>query len=112
MGALDLVQVVKLENGIINSDVDISQFKFYDVSQLLLSNLFELDNVRSDDYLKIYNERKTLIFKDSETDLSEDERKRLKELDEQISLFDPCDGEEMRRTRQLLEQIAKNMHHD
>ena len=112
MGALELVQVVKLENGIINSDVDINQFKYYDISQLLLSNIFELDNVRSDDYLKIYKERKDLIFKDSSVGLSEDERKRLKELDEQISLFDPCDGEEMRRTRQLLEQIAKNMSHD
>jgi predicted ATP-binding protein involved in virulence len=112
MGALDFAQVVKLENGIINSDVDISQFKYYDISQLLLSNLFELDNVRSDDYLKIYKERKDLIFKDSSVGLSEDERNRLKELDELISLFDPCDGGEMRRTRQLLELIAKNMHHD
>ena len=112
MGALDWVQVVKLENGTIISDVDINQFKYYDISQLLLSNLFELDNVRTDDYMKIYKERKDLIFKDSEVGLSEDERKRLKELDKQISLFDPCDGEEMRRTRQLLEQIAKNMHHD
>ena len=62
--------------------------------------------------MKIYKERKDLIFKDSAAGLSEDERNRLKELDELISLFDPCDGEEMRRTRQLLEQIAKNMHHD
>ena len=112
MGALDLVQVVKLENGIIDSQIDSIQYAYYDISQLLLSELFELDNVRSDEYLKIYKERKDLIFKDSEVGLSEDERKRLKELDKQISLFDPCDGEEMRRTRQLLEQIAKNMHHD
>jgi len=112
MGALDLVQVVKLDNGIIDSQIDSIQYAYYDISQLLLSELFELDNVRSDEYLKIYKERKDLIFKDSEVGLSEDERKRLKELDKQISLFDPCDGEEMRRTRQLLEQIAKNMHHD
>ena len=112
MGALELVQVVKLENGTIDSRIDVAQYAYHDISQLLLSDLFELDNVRSDDYLRMYKERKALIFKDSESVLSEDERKRLKELDEQISLFDPCDGEEMRRTRQLLEQIAKNMSHD
>ena len=74
MGALDLVQVVKLENGIIDSQIDVAQYAYHDISQLLLSDLFELDNVRSDDYLKMYKERKALIFKDSESVLSEDER--------------------------------------
>ena len=112
MGALDFAQVVKLENGIINSDVDISQFKYYDISQLLLSNLFELDNVRSDDYLKIYKERKDLIFKDSAVGLSEDERNRLEYLDKKISLYDPCEGEEMLRVIKLLDEIAHSTHHD
>lgn len=112
MGALELVQVVKLENGIIDSDVDINQFKYYDISQLLLSDLFELDNVRSDDYLKIKHERYDLIHKDAIEDLSEVERVRLKELDQKISLFDPCEGEEMRRVIQLLDEIAHTTRHD
>lgn len=112
MGALDFAQVVKLENGIINSDVDISQFKYYDISQLLLSDLFELDNVRSDAYLKIYKERKALIFKDSSVGLSEDERNRLKVLDEKISSYDPCEGEEMLRVIKLLDEIAHSTRHD
>ncbi len=112
MGALDLVQVVKLENGNINSDVDISQFKYYDISQLLLSDLFELDNVRSDAYLNIYKERKELIFKDSSVGLSEDERNRLKVLDEEISSYDPCEGEEMLRVIKLLDEIAHSTRHD
>lgn len=112
MGALDLVQVVKLENGTINSDVDINQFKYYDISQLLLSNLFELDNVRTDDYMKIKRERYKLIRKDAIENLSEGERNRLKDLDEKISLYDPCEGEEMRQIIKLLDDIAHSTCHD
>lgn len=109
MGALDLVQVVKLENGTINSDVDINQFKYYDISQLLLSALFGLDNVRTNKYQEIFDERKRLVQKER---LTKEERERLSYLDKQISLFDPCDGEEMRRTRILLEQLTQSIHHD
>lgn len=112
MGALDWVQVVKLENGTINSDVDINQFKYYDISQLLLSNLFELDNVRTDDYMKIKRERYKLIRKDAIENLSEGERNRLKDLDEKISLYDPCEGEEMLRVIKLLDEIAHSTRHD
>ena len=112
MGALDLVQVVKLENGTVNSDVDINQFKYYDISQLLLSDLFELDNVRTDEYLKIKRERYGLIHKDALEDLSESERDRLKDLDEKISLYNPCEGEEMLRVIKLLDEIAHSTRHD
>lgn len=112
MGALDLVQVVKLENGIIDSRIDAAQYAYHDISQLLLSDLFELDNVRSDDYLKIKHERYNLIRKDAIVDLSEEERDRLKELDQKISLFDPCEGEEMHRVIQLLDEIANTTRHD
>lgn len=112
MGALDLVQVVKLENGIIDSQIDSIQYAYYDISQLLLSELFELDNVRSDEYLKIKHERYELIHKDAVEVLSEEERNRLKDLDEKISLYDPCEGEEMRHVIELLDEIAHTKRHD
>jgi len=112
MGALDFAQVITLNEGIVNSDVDLSQFKYYDISQLLLSNLFELDNVRSDEYLEIKRERNNLIHKDAVEDLSDEERNRLKDLDKKISLYDPREGEEMRQVIKLLDQIAHSTCHD
>lgn len=112
MGALDLVQVVKLNNGIINDNVNLSQFDYYDISQLLLSELFELDNVRSDEYLKIKRERYELIHKDAIEVLSDEERNRLKDLDKKISLYDPREGEEMRQVIKLLDEIAHSTCHD
>lgn len=112
MGALDLVQVVKLENGIIDSQIDSIQYAYYDISQLLLSELFELDNVRSDEYLKIKHERYELIHKDAVEGLSEEERNRLKDLDKIISLYDPHEGEEMRQIIKLLDDIAHSTSHD
>ena len=52
LGALDLVQVVKLDHGVIDSNVNTNQYEKYDVSLVLLSELFGLDNVRNNDYLK------------------------------------------------------------
>ena len=112
MGALDLVQVVKLENGIVDSQIDSIRYAYYDISQLLLSELFELDNVRSDEYLKIKHERYELIHKDAVEGLSEEERNRLKDLDKKISLYDPHEGEEMRQIIKLLDDIAHPTSHD
>ncbi|MBQ7471608.1 MAG: hypothetical protein IJS97_04195, partial [Prevotella sp.] len=109
--ALELVQVVKLENGTINTDVDLTQFKYYDISQLLLSSLFGLDNVRTQEYLDYSTERKKLIHKGN---LNAHEKDRLRFLDEVISMYDPREGGEIRRTKELLEQLANQIsfHHD
>ena len=77
-----------------------------------MSNLFELDNVRTDDYMKIKRERYKLIRKDAIENLSEGERNRLKDLDEKISLYDPQEGEEMRQIIKLLDEIAHSTCHD
>lgn len=106
MGALDIVQVVKLEDGKINANVDLEQYMYNDVSQLLLSSLFDLKNVRTEMYHSIIEERKQLIDKDS---LTIEERTRLTELDHQVSLYDPCEGGELRRARELLEQLSQNI---
>lgn len=111
MGALKLVQVVTLNNGVINTDVDVEQYQYYDISQLLLSSLFGLDNVRTQEYLDYSTERKTLIHKGN---LTAPEKERLRVLDEIISMYDPREGGEIRRTKELLEQLAIQIssHHD
>lgn len=52
LGALDMVQVVKLDNGVIDTNIHTTQYEKYDVSMMLLSDLFGLSNVRNNDYLK------------------------------------------------------------
>lgn len=77
LGALDITQVVKLDNGVILSDFNLSEFSRYDVSLLLLSDLFGLDNVRTNEYKKFADEEEKLLDKAT---LTENEKSRLKEL--------------------------------
>lgn len=56
LGALDIVQVVKLDNGVINTNVNTAQYEKYDVSLVLLSDLFGLDNVRTKEFKDIEDE--------------------------------------------------------
>ena len=106
MGALDLVQVIKLDNGIIDTAVDINQYIYYDINQMLLSDLFNVGNVRRVEYETLYNERSGLIHKAD--NLTAAEQTRLNELDRQIAKYDPCEGGEMRRVRELLEQLSQS----
>lgn len=51
LGALDMVQVVKLDKGEIDTNINTAQYAKYDVSLVLLSDLFGLENVRNNEYL-------------------------------------------------------------
>lgn len=77
LGSLDFAQVIKLEHGEVISDIDLQQYSTYDVSLLLLSDLFEMDNVRSDEFKKLDNELQILL---SHANLNSEEMARLKEL--------------------------------
>lgn len=50
LGALEIAQIIKLENGRLSIENSVEKYHNYDVSRLLLSDLFELDNVRTDQY--------------------------------------------------------------
>lgn len=61
LGALDIAQVIKIDNGIVESNIDVSQYNNYDISLLLLSDLFDLDNVRTDQFKVLDNELQQLL---------------------------------------------------
>lgn len=85
MGALDFAQVVKLEHGIADTNIRLSDYASYDVSLLLLSDLFGLDNVRSDDFMNIKKRINALL--DRRDRLTEDEKTELGDLMYQLGEF-------------------------
>lgn len=87
LGALDIAQVIKLENGVIN-DVSEGSYSNYDVSLLLLSNLFNLDNVRTDLYKSLEEEYEGLLMKSS---LNDEERERFNHLSMTLNQFSSDD---------------------
>ncbi len=77
LGALDIAQVIKLEQGEVDDSIDLSQFSNYDVSLLLLSQLFGLQNVRSNLFKKLADEEGRLLLKGN---LNDSELARLRQL--------------------------------
>lgn len=61
LGALNLVQVVKLNNGVVDTDINTAQYDKYDVSLVLLSDLFNIDNVRTNSFKEIEDEEDRLL---------------------------------------------------
>lgn len=95
LGALDLVQVVKLDHGVIDTSVNTAQYEKYDVSLVLLSDLFGLENVRNNDYLRLSNEYEKLL---STPVLDNEQRKRIDELGEMLDLFTSVDIDMFKNT--------------
>lgn len=95
LGALDLVQVVKLDNGMIDSDVNMAQYENYDVSLVLLSDLFGLDNVRNNEYIKDSKRYEDLL---SQTTMSEEEKHEFDELGLKLDRYTSNDVEIIRST--------------
>ena len=89
MGALDIAQIVTLKAGLIKSNISLDPYKKYDVSLLLLSDLFGLNNVRSLKYEKLSKQRDELLIKSS---LSIDEQKELDELNTQLESYSSVDS--------------------
>ena len=84
LGSLDFAQVIKLEHGEVIDSIDLQQYSTYDVSLLLLSDLFEMDNVRSDDFKKLDDEVQSLL---AHSNLTEEEMERLKTLMQQMQSY-------------------------
>lgn len=89
IGALDFVQIVKLDHGRIDSQIRPDQYDKYDISLLLLSDLFGVDNVRTQEFKNLEEEEDKLLAKDS---LSEEELARLKELAILLRAYGYSDG--------------------
>lgn len=104
-GAMDAAQVIVLgEDGIV--DADAKEYETYDISQLLLSELFGLKSSRSPQWDNMLSEQKSLLEKNNRTS---DEDSRLKELDKELSRLSFGDSIERLKSRDLLYKIAKRL---
>ena len=83
LGAADIAQVLKLEDGkIINCDED---YRYYDVSQVLLSSMFDSVPTRTPRCEETLKKRDILLEKGSK--ISSKEKAKLVELDKEVSKF-------------------------
>ena len=89
IGALDIAQIVTMKSGLIHSNITLDTYKKYDISLLLLSDLFGLDNVRSFQYDVLSKQRDVLLLKPS---LSPEEREKLNELNAQLDSYSTVDS--------------------
>lgn len=104
-GAMDAAQVIVLgEDGIV--DADAKEYETYDISQLLLSELFGLKSSRSPQWDNMLSEQKSLLEKNNRTS---DEDSRLKELDKELSRLSFGDSIEQLKSRDQLYKIAKRL---
>lgn len=104
-GALDNAQMIILSGDQIN-EVSGSEYITYDISQLLLSDLFGLDSSRATRWSAILEEQRRLLQMTSRT---EEEDSRLNELNRQLSVLSYGDTLEQVQTRQLLNVIARRL---
>lgn len=100
IGSLDIVQVIKLDDGVIDDKIGLEQYENYDVNLLLLSQLFGLENVRTDAYLNLSNRYEDLLAKQV---LDEDEKRELDKLAKQINRFTSVDLELLKKTIENLQ---------
>ncbi len=84
LGDMENSQVIKLDQGEVDDSVDLSQYANYDVSLLLLSQLFGLHNVRSNQFMVLSDEAEALLNKGH---LNEDELARLCELSKMLGKY-------------------------
>ena len=99
LGALDIAQIIKTEGGeLLTEDVD--KFFNYDVSRLLLSNLFELENVRTDMYQELLRQRIEIANK--RDDLSVEDIATRETLDSLLANYTSVQVEDLKALIQAL----------
>ncbi len=81
IGAMDIAQVVTLHEGTLDDSVDMGQYSRYDVSLLLLSDLFGMSNVRSDRYARLAAEEESLLLN---RNLTAEQQERLRALSREL----------------------------
>ena len=105
LGALDIVQIVRLEGQHIESCV-LHDYSSYDVNQLLLSQLFGLDNVLTPATAKMMKRREALLLKQ---ELTEDERAELQELEQQADRIPIGETAASQQLYSLINKMANQM---
>lgn len=92
LGALELAQVIRLDQGMVDDSIVLSQFSTYDVSLLLLSELFGLQNVRSDVFKRLADEEDRLLQKGN---LDDGEFARLRELNMMLGKYNSISNSQL-----------------
>lgn len=104
-GALEIAQIIILTP---NSATDAHALDYinYDISQILLSDLFGIDSSRSTKWTPLLNEQKALLEKSTRTEQEED---RLQELDKELSALSYGDTLAQIQSRELIQKIAERL---
>lgn len=84
IGALDIVQIIKLSSGIIENSIDVSRYDTFDISLLLLSGLFDQVDVRTHEYIELSNKYEQLLAK---TSLNDDDKREIDRLGNILNEF-------------------------
>ena len=105
LGAIDLAQLIVLNDGTIK-DASADDFSTYDVSQILLSELFGLEGSRAPKWDEKIKEQDALLAKHN---LSNDDKHRLELLDKELSTLSFGSTLESIQTRQLINRIANKL---
>lgn len=106
VGAAEIAQVINLNK--INEDENLIYDHTYisNVGQVLLSDLFGLNYLYSPEWDDKIEERNSLL---SKQELTEDEKKRLAELDEEMKGLTAIPNSNAVRSAQLIEKLAKQL---
>ena len=105
LGAMGEAQMIVLDNQEIK-DVTSSSFSTYDVSQILLSDLFGLQSSRAPQWDNLIKEQEELLGKHN---LSDNEQARLKEIEKQLSALSYGDTLKSVQSRDLIYKIAEQL---
>ncbi len=105
LGAIKDSQVLVMNNGEIQ-DVTTSSYETYDISQILLSQLFGLNSSRAPQWDDKIEEQETLLAK---TNLTSEEQKRLDDLNTELSSLSYGTSLESILTRDVIKKIASKL---
>ena len=103
IGALDFVQLVKLDCGVIDDSIDEEKYDTYDISLLLLSDLFDQVDVRTHEYLRLSKSYEDLLGKSV---LSDEDKAEIDRLGKILKGFSSDD------IWQFKKMLSKMQHHD
>ncbi len=105
LGAIKDSQVLVMNNGEIQ-DITTSSYETYDISQILLSQLFGLNSSRAPQWDDKIEEQETLLAK---TNLTSEEQKRLDDLNIELSSLSYGTSLESILTRDVIKKIASKL---
>lgn len=104
-GALDKAQILLLSDDQV-TEAKALDYINYDISQILLSDLFGIDSSRSTKWSPLIAEQKALLEMPSRTP---QEDNRLRELDGELSTLSYGDTLEQINARELMRKIARSL---